>query len=140
MLLALTDDSTPTDLSVFRHKNVERCNGLGERSLRPRLDVEEGGGETVFPAAKTNFSSVPWFNKSSECCRKVLPVKLKMSDALLFIDSAIFLNWKDVLIWNEISLEHETRSHARPFKMVAQLLEEAKSSSKKWMRLEEYQV
>lgn len=46
-------------------------------------DVEEGG-ETVFPAAKGNFSSVPWWNELSECGRGGLSVKPKMGDALLF--------------------------------------------------------
>ncbi|KAJ9673456.1 hypothetical protein PVL29_023177 [Vitis rotundifolia] len=46
-------------------------------------DVEEGG-ETVFPAAKANFSSVPWWNELSECGQKGLSVKPKMGDALLF--------------------------------------------------------
>jgi len=32
-------------------------------------DVEEGG-ETVFPAAKGNISSVPWWNELSECGKK----------------------------------------------------------------------
>lgn len=48
-----------------------------------RSDVEEGG-ETVFPAAKGNFSSVPWWNELSECGKKGLSVKPKMGDALLF--------------------------------------------------------
>ncbi|KAG5030528.1 hypothetical protein JHK82_014135 [Glycine max] len=46
-------------------------------------DVEEGG-ETVFPAANANFSSVPWWNDLSQCARKGLSVKPKMGDALLF--------------------------------------------------------
>ncbi|KAA0063574.1 putative prolyl 4-hydroxylase 3 isoform X1 [Cucumis melo var. makuwa] len=46
-------------------------------------DVEEGG-ETVFPAAKGNFSSVPWWNELSECGKGGLSVKPKMGDALLF--------------------------------------------------------
>ncbi|KAJ4964796.1 hypothetical protein NE237_016645 [Protea cynaroides] len=46
-------------------------------------DVEEGG-ETVFPAAKANFSSVPWWNELSECGKEGLSVKPKMGDALLF--------------------------------------------------------
>jgi prolyl 4-hydroxylase len=46
-------------------------------------DVEEGG-ETVFPAAKANFSSVPWWNELSVCAKKGLSVKPKMGDALLF--------------------------------------------------------
>jgi len=46
-------------------------------------DVEEGG-ETVFPAAKGNFSSVPWWNELSDCGKEGLSVKPKMGDALLF--------------------------------------------------------
>lgn len=46
-------------------------------------DVEEGG-ETVFPAAKGNYSSVPWWNELSECGKKGLSVKPRMGDALLF--------------------------------------------------------
>ncbi|KAL0795047.1 hypothetical protein Bca101_066424 [Brassica carinata] len=46
-------------------------------------DVEEGG-ETVFPAANMNFSSVPWYNELSECGKKGLSVKPRMGDALLF--------------------------------------------------------
>ncbi|KAL2499295.1 putative prolyl 4-hydroxylase 3 [Abeliophyllum distichum] len=46
-------------------------------------DVEEGG-ETVFPAAKGNFSSVPGWNEMSECAKKGLAVKPKMGEALLF--------------------------------------------------------
>lgn len=46
-------------------------------------EVEEGG-ETVFPAAKGNFSAVPWWNELSECGKGGLSVKPKMGDALLF--------------------------------------------------------
>ncbi|XP_059439485.1 probable prolyl 4-hydroxylase 10 isoform X1 [Corylus avellana] len=46
-------------------------------------DVEEGG-ETVFPAAKGNISSVPWWNELSDCGKKGLSVKPKTGDALLF--------------------------------------------------------
>ncbi|XP_065856763.1 probable prolyl 4-hydroxylase 10 [Euphorbia lathyris] len=46
-------------------------------------DVEEGG-ETVFPSAKGNISSVPWWNELSECGKKGLSIKPKMGDALLF--------------------------------------------------------
>ncbi|KAH7849985.1 hypothetical protein Vadar_025957 [Vaccinium darrowii] len=46
-------------------------------------DVEEGG-ETVFPAAKGNFSAVPWWNELSQCGKEGLSVKPKMGDALLF--------------------------------------------------------
>jgi prolyl 4-hydroxylase len=46
-------------------------------------DVEEGG-ETVFPAAKGNFSSKPGWNEMSECGKKGLSAKPKMGDALFF--------------------------------------------------------
>uniref|UniRef100_A0A453Q624 procollagen-proline 4-dioxygenase n=1 Tax=Aegilops tauschii subsp. strangulata TaxID=200361 RepID=A0A453Q624_AEGTS len=46
-------------------------------------DVEEGG-ETIFPDANVNSSSLPWYNELSECARKGLAVKPKMGDALLF--------------------------------------------------------
>lgn len=48
-----------------------------------RSDVEEGG-ETIFPAAKGNFSSRPGWNELSECAKRGLSVKPKMGDALLF--------------------------------------------------------
>jgi prolyl 4-hydroxylase len=48
-----------------------------------RSDVEEGG-ETVFPAANKNFSSVPWWDELSECAKEGLSVKPKRGDALLF--------------------------------------------------------
>ncbi|KAH7567087.1 hypothetical protein JRO89_XS07G0015000 [Xanthoceras sorbifolium] len=46
-------------------------------------DVEEGG-ETVFPAAEANFSSVPWWNELSECGKQGLSIKPKRGNALLF--------------------------------------------------------
>eukprot|EP00262_Sarcandra_glabra_P008925 TRINITY_DN22876_c0_g1_i1.p1 TRINITY_DN22876_c0_g1~~TRINITY_DN22876_c0_g1_i1.p1 ORF type:complete len:289 (+),score=43.68 TRINITY_DN22876_c0_g1_i1:156-1022(+) len=46
-------------------------------------DVEEGG-ETVFPSAKVNSSSIPWWNELSECAKKGLSVRARMGDALLF--------------------------------------------------------
>ncbi|KAJ0966885.1 hypothetical protein J5N97_023802 [Dioscorea zingiberensis] len=46
-------------------------------------DVEEGG-ETVFPSAKVNSSSLPWYNELSECGKKGLSVRPKIGDALLF--------------------------------------------------------
>ncbi|XP_058767355.1 probable prolyl 4-hydroxylase 3 [Vicia villosa] len=46
-------------------------------------DVEEGG-ETVFPVANANFSSVPWWNELSDCGKKGLSIKPKMGDAILF--------------------------------------------------------
>jgi len=46
-------------------------------------DVEEGG-ETVFPIAKGNFSSVPWWNEISNCGKGGLSIKPKMGNAILF--------------------------------------------------------
>ncbi|KAK1262434.1 hypothetical protein QJS04_geneDACA001272 [Acorus gramineus] len=46
-------------------------------------DVEEGG-ETIFPNANVNSSSLPWYNELSECGKRGLSVKPKMGDALLF--------------------------------------------------------
>ncbi|KMZ73296.1 putative Prolyl 4-hydroxylase alpha subunit [Zostera marina] len=46
-------------------------------------DVEEGG-ETIFPNAKVNSSSLPYYNELSECGKRGLAVKPKMGDALLF--------------------------------------------------------
>ncbi|XP_077231250.1 putative prolyl 4-hydroxylase 3 [Tasmannia lanceolata] len=46
-------------------------------------DVEEGG-ETVFPSAKVNSSSVLGWNELSECAKKGISVKPRMGDALLF--------------------------------------------------------
>lgn len=38
----------------------------------------------MFPAANTNFSSVPWWDELSECGKEGLSVKPKRGDALLF--------------------------------------------------------
>lgn len=38
----------------------------------------------MFPAAKGNYSAVPWWNELSECGKGGLSVKPKMGDALLF--------------------------------------------------------
>ncbi|GFP98228.1 probable prolyl 4-hydroxylase 3 [Phtheirospermum japonicum] len=46
-------------------------------------DVEEGG-ETVFPDAKGNISSLRGWNEMSECAKRGISVKPKMGDALLF--------------------------------------------------------
>nr|CAD1835173.1 unnamed protein product [Ananas comosus var. bracteatus] len=46
-------------------------------------DVEKGG-ETVFPYAKVNTSSLPWYNELSACGKRGLAIKPKMGDAILF--------------------------------------------------------
>lgn len=46
-------------------------------------DVEEGG-ETVFPQAKGNFSSLPGWDERSECAKRGVSVKPRRGDALLF--------------------------------------------------------
>ncbi|CAL5205486.1 unnamed protein product [Lathyrus oleraceus] len=85
-------------------------------------DVEEGG-ETVFPAAKANFSSVPWWNDLSECARKGLSVKAKMGDALLF--------------W---SMRPDATLDASSLHGGCPVIKGNKWSSTKWMHLEEYKV
>ncbi|KAL9260897.1 putative prolyl 4-hydroxylase 3 [Drosera capensis] len=56
----------------------------GQRTATVLMSDVEEGGETVFPAANQNFSSVPWWKELSECGKKGLSVKPKMGDALLF--------------------------------------------------------
>ncbi|KAF8405463.1 hypothetical protein HHK36_010369 [Tetracentron sinense] len=85
-------------------------------------DVEEGG-ETVFPAAKGNFSSVPWWNELSECGKKGLSVKPKMGDALLF--------------WNtkpDATLDHSSLHGG------CAVIKGNKWSFTKWMRVNEYKI
>ncbi|XAR61608.1 Procollagen-proline dioxygenase [Bertholletia excelsa] len=85
-------------------------------------DVEEGG-ETVFPAAKGNFSSVPWWNELSDCGKKGLAVKPKMGDALLF--------WS---MRPDATLDPSSLHGGCP------VIKGNKWSSTKWMHVEEYKV
>ncbi|XP_044511621.1 probable prolyl 4-hydroxylase 3 [Mangifera indica] len=85
-------------------------------------DVEEGG-ETVFPAAKANFSSVPWWNELSECGRQGLSIKPKMGDALLF--------WS---MRPDATLDPSSLHGGCP------VIRGNKWSSTKWMHLHEYKV
>lgn len=85
-------------------------------------DVEEGG-ETVFPDAKTNFSSVPWWNELSECGKQGLSVKPKMGDALLF--------------W---SMRPDTTLDPSSLHGGCPVIEGNKWSSTKWMHVDEYQI
>ncbi|KAK9948340.1 hypothetical protein M0R45_003921 [Rubus argutus] len=85
-------------------------------------DVEEGG-ETVFPAAKGNISSVPWWDELSECGKKGLSIKPKMGDALLF--------------WSmnpDATLDPSSLHGGCP------VIKGNKWSSTKWIRVDEYKV
>ncbi|KAA8532025.1 hypothetical protein F0562_006833 [Nyssa sinensis] len=85
-------------------------------------DVEEGG-ETVFPSAKGNHSSVPWWNELSECGKGGLSVKPKMGDALLF--------WS---MKPDATLDPSSLHGACP------VIKGDKWSCAKWMRVNEYKV
>ncbi|XP_014519870.1 probable prolyl 4-hydroxylase 10 [Vigna radiata var. radiata] len=85
-------------------------------------DVEEGG-ETVFPAAKGNFSSVPWWNELSDCGKKGLSIKPKRGDALLF--------WS---MKPDATLDPSSLHGGCP------VIKGNKWSSTKWMRVNEYKA
>ncbi|KAH6797043.1 2-oxoglutarate and oxygenase superfamily protein [Perilla frutescens var. hirtella] len=85
-------------------------------------DVEEGG-ETVFPAAKGNYSSVPYWNELSECGKGGLSVKPKMGDALLF--------------W---SMKPDATLDPSSLHGGCAVIKGNKWSSTKWMRVHEYKA
>ncbi|KAJ8762163.1 hypothetical protein K2173_007317 [Erythroxylum novogranatense] len=85
-------------------------------------DVEEGG-ETVFPSAKANFSSVPWWNDLSKCGKQGLSLKPKMGDALLF--------WSTT---PDASLDPSSLHGSCP------VIKGNKWSATKWMHLLEYKL
>ncbi|XP_057503530.1 probable prolyl 4-hydroxylase 3 [Actinidia eriantha] len=85
-------------------------------------DVEEGG-ETIFPAATGNFSSMPGWNELSECGKRGLAVKPKMGDALLF--------WS---MRPDATLDPSSLHGGCP------VIKGNKWSSTKWMHVEEYKV
>ncbi|XP_004512180.1 probable prolyl 4-hydroxylase 10 [Cicer arietinum] len=85
-------------------------------------DVEEGG-ETVFPAAKGNFSSVPWYNDLSDCGKKGLSIKPKRGDALLF--------------W---SMKPDATLDASSLHGGCPVIKGNKWSSTKWIRVSEYKT
>lgn len=68
---------------LFSLNEANKCDLFLFSLWRCRSDVEEGG-ETVFPDAKGNFSSVPGWNEMSECAKRGLSIKPKMGNALLF--------------------------------------------------------
>ncbi|TMW94242.1 hypothetical protein EJD97_010538 [Solanum chilense] len=85
-------------------------------------DVDEGG-ETVFPAAKGNYSAVPWWNELSVCGKGGLSVKPKMGDALLF--------WS---MKPDAVLDPSSLHGGCP------VIKGNKWSSTKWMRVHEYKA
>ncbi|XP_010536435.1 PREDICTED: probable prolyl 4-hydroxylase 3 [Tarenaya hassleriana] len=85
-------------------------------------DVEEGG-ETVFPSANMNYTSVPWYNELSLCGKKGLSVKPKMGDALLF--------WS---MRPDASLDPTSLHGGCP------VIKGNKWSSTKWMHVGEYKI
>ncbi|XP_020113381.1 probable prolyl 4-hydroxylase 3 [Ananas comosus] len=85
-------------------------------------DVEEGG-ETIFPDAKGNSSSLPWYDELSECGKRGVAVKPKMGDALLF--------WS---MKPDASLDPLSLHGGCP------VIKGNKWSSTKWMHVHEYKV
>ncbi|XP_072988406.1 probable prolyl 4-hydroxylase 3 isoform X2 [Typha latifolia] len=85
-------------------------------------DVEEGG-ETVFPSAKGNSSSLSYYNELSECAKKGLSVKAKRGDALLF--------WS---MRPDATLDPSSLHGGCP------VIKGNKWSSTKWMHIQEYKA
>ncbi|ONK64023.1 uncharacterized protein A4U43_C07F21310 [Asparagus officinalis] len=85
-------------------------------------DVEEGG-ETIFPSANVNSSSLPWYNELSECGKRGLSVKPKMGDALLF--------------W---SMKPDATLDPLSLHGGCPVIKGNKWSSTKWMHVNEYKV
>ncbi|RVW51020.1 putative prolyl 4-hydroxylase 3 [Vitis vinifera] len=111
-------------IADFTFIPVEHGEGLQvlHYEVGQKSDVEEGG-ETVFPATKANFSSVPWWNELSECGKKGLSVKPKMGDALLF--------WS---MRPDATLDPSSLHGGCP------VIKGNKWSSTKWMHVEEYKA
>ncbi|KAL3840175.1 hypothetical protein ACJIZ3_024766 [Penstemon smallii] len=85
-------------------------------------DVEEGG-ETIFPAAKGNFSAVPGWNEMAECAKRGLAVKPNMGDALLF--------------W---SMRPDATLDATSLHGGCPVIKGNKWSSTKWLHVGEYKI
>ncbi|XP_073012399.1 probable prolyl 4-hydroxylase 3 [Typha latifolia] len=85
-------------------------------------DVEEGG-ETIFPNAKVNSSSLPWYDQLSDCGKRGLSVKPKMGDAVLF--------------W---SMKPDGTLDPLSLHGACPVIKGNKWSSPKWMRVHEYKI
>ncbi|WJX88372.1 procollagen-proline 4-dioxygenase [Trifolium repens] len=73
-----------THADYFSNEISTKNGGQRIATMLMYLSSVEEGGETNFPYAKGNFSSVPWWNKLSDCGKKGLSIRPKMGDAILF--------------------------------------------------------